>query len=286
MSPFYFILLMTFIHIITECSSCYSSIQEDMNLLRAQIPSIQTHLSALMNHPAMLHNHTFVERLHQLVTEVSALTQKIAIALEVDSNSTSQWRRFAAAFHDLSASLNETIATDVTDTLRYISIVDTNRKETETTVTQIRDVIREASRLLVTPMRLELEQVEVLSRSLASVAEQLVNVTDGVIEHANRTLIANDTIHARVEYALETANNAADKAQNALDTQTQVATALRPLHENASAVNVLGEQTVALVFDKVESASRAYNNSLVILAEASLTNPDRSSVSLTTPFCK
>lgn len=273
--------LSSFWHLSTaECSSCYSSIQEDMNLLRAQISSIQVLLTALMNHPAMLHNHTFVERLRQLVTEISALAPQITMAMEVESNSTSQWLQIDAAFHDLNAGLNDTETTAVNETLHYTSIVDANREEIERIETQIRDVIREAFRLLDTPMRLELEQDEVLSRSLSRVAEQMVNLTDSVIHHENRTLVANETIHALVEYAVETAEDAAEKARNAYNTQYQVATLLEPLYENASRVNVLGEQTVTLVLDKLSRASRAYNDSLAMLAEASQTNPARSSVSL------
>lgn len=250
-----------------------------MNLLRAQITSIQVPLTALMNHPAMIHNHTFVERLRQLVTEISALTPKVIMAMEVDGNSTSQWLRFSAAFHDLNARLNDTETTAVNDTLHYTSIVDDNREEIERIETQIRDVIREAFRLLDTPMRLELEQDEVLSRSLSRVAEQMVNLTDGVMQHENRTLVANETIHARVEYAVETAEKAAERVRTVNSTQAQVAALLEPRYENASAVNVLGDQTVALVLDKLASASRAYNDSLAMLAEASQANPDRSSVS-------
>ena len=251
-----------------------------MNVLRARIPAIEDNLSALMNHPAILHNLTFVKRLRQLVAESSALTQTITRALEVDSNSTSQWLRFAAAFHDLSAKLNDTETTDVNHTLHYTAIVDANRKETESTVTQIRDIIREASRLLGTPMRLELEQDEVLSRSLALVAEQLISVTEGVIEHANRTVIANETIYARVESAVETANSASEKARDAVNTQAQVTNLLQPLYENASTVEVLGGQTVTLMLNKLASASRAYNDSLAMLAVTSQPNPDRSNVSL------
>lgn len=251
-----------------------------MDLLRAQISSVQVLLTALMNHPAMLHNHTFVERLRQLVTEFSALDPQITMAMEVESNSTSQWLRIDAAFLDLNTGLNDTETTAVNETLHYTSIVDANKKAIERIVTQIRDVIREAFRLLDTPMRLELEQDEVLSKSLSRVAEQLVNLTDSVIHHENRTLAANETIHALVEYAVETAENAAEKAREANDTQDQVATLLEPLYENASRVNMLGEQTVALVLGQLSSASRAYNDSLAMLEEASQPNPDRSSVSV------
>lgn len=228
----------------------------------------------------MIHNQTFVERLRELVTEISALAPKVTMAMEVESNSTYQWLRFSTAFHDLSARLNDTVATAVNDTLHYTAIVDDNKEEIERIETQIRDVIREAFRLLDTPMRLELEQDEVLSRSLSRVAEQMVNLTESVIQHENRTLIANETIHARVEYAVETAENALERVRTVNNTQAQVASLLEPLHENASAVNVLGDQTVALVLDKLASATRAYNESLAMLAEASRANPDRSSVSL------
>lgn len=263
-----------------ECSACYSSIQEDMNLLRAQISSIQVLFTALLNHPATLHNRTFVERLRQLVTEISALDPHIAMAMEVESNSTSQWLRIDSAFLDLNEGLNDTETTAVNKTLHYTSIVDANRKVIERIVTQIRDVIREAFRLLDTPMRLELEQDEVLSRSLSRVAEQLVNLLDSVIHHENRTLAANETIHALVEYAVETADNAAKKVRDVNNTQNQVATLLEPLYANASRVNMLGEQTVALVLDKLSNASRTYNDSLWMLEEASQANPDRSSVSV------
>lgn len=268
-----------------ECSACFSSIQEDMNLLRAQISSIQVLLTVLMNHPATLHNRTFVERLRQLVTEVSALDRHIAMAMEVESNSTSQWLRIDAAFLDLNAGLNDTETTAVNETLHYTSIVDANRKAIERIVTQIRDVIREAFRLLDTPMRLELEQDEVLSRSLSRVAEQLVNLLDSVIHHENRTLAANETIHVLVEYAVETAENATKKVRDANNTQDQVTTLLQPLHKNASRVNMLGEQTVALVLDKLSNASRAYNDSLAMLEEASRANPDRSNVSVVLLYC-
>ena len=233
-----------------------------------------------MNHPVTLHNGTFVERLRQLVIEISALDPLIAMAMEVESNSTSQWLRIDAAFLDLNAGLNDTETTALNETLHYTSIVDANRKAIERIVTQIRDVIREAFRLLDTPMRLELEQDEMLSRSLSRVAEQLVNLLDSVIHHENRTLAANETIHALVEYAVETAENAARKVRDANNTQDQVTTLLEPLYENASRVNVLGEQTVALVLDKLSNASRAYNDSLTMLEEASQANLDRSSVSV------
>ena len=251
-----------------------------MNLLRAQISSIQGLLTALMNHPATLHNRTFAERLRQLVIEISALDPHIAMAMEVESNSTSQWLRIDAAFLDLNARLNDTKTTEVNETLHYTSIVDANRKAIERIVTQIRDVIREAFRLLDTPMRLALQQDEVLSKSLSQVAEQLVNLLDSVIHHENRTLAANETVHALVEYAVETAENAAKKVRDANNTQDEVATMLQPLYENASRVNMLGEQTVALVLDKLSNASRAYNDSLAMLEEASQVNPDRSSVSV------
>lgn len=263
-----------------ECSSCYKSIQEDMNLVRGQISSIQVLLTALMNHPAALHNLSFVKRLRQLVTEVRALGPQITLAMEVENNSTSQWLRIDAAFHDLNARLNDTEATAVNETRHYTSIVDANKKEIERIVTQIRDIIREAFRLLDTPIRLELEQDEVLSRSLTRVAEQLVNLTHSMIHHENRTLAANKTIHALVEYAVETAENASKKARNANNTQDQVARLLEPLYENGSRVNILGDQTVALVLDKLSSASRAYNDSLAILEEASQANPNRRSVSV------
>lgn len=262
-----------------ECPPCYSSIQEDVHLLRAKIPSMQLHFSTLMNHPAMLHNHTFVERLRRLVAEVSGLTQSINAALELESNSTSQWLQFAVVVNDLSARLNQTIATSVNDTLQYTVIVDSNRRETETTVKQIQDVITEASRLLDTPMRLELEQAEVRSRSLARVAGQMMDLTQSIVQEENRTLLANETIHARVEYVMDTANITAEKARNATDTQAEVAAMLRPLYENASAVNVLGEKTVAMVSEKLAAASKAYNDSLEMLNEARRANPDRSSVS-------
>ena len=202
------------------------------------------------------------------------------MAMEVESNSTSQWLRIDAAFLDLNARLNDTETAAVNETSHYTSVVDANKKEIERIVTQIRDVVREAFRLLDTPMRLELEQDEALSRSLSRVAEQLVNLTDSVIHHENRTLAADETIHALVEYAVETAENAAEKVRNVSNTQDQVATLLKPLYESASRVNVLGEQTVALVLDKLSSASRAYNDSLAMLEEASQANPDRSSVSV------
>ena len=251
-----------------------------MNLLRAQISSVQDLLAALMNHPAMLHNHTFVERLRQLATEISALDPQIIMAMEVESNSTSQWLRVDRAFLDLNAELNETETTAVNETIHYTSIVDTNKIAIERIVTQIRDVLREAFRLLDTPMRLKLGQNEVLSRSLLRVAEQLVNLTDSVIHHENRTLAANDTIHALVEYAVETAENAAEKARDANNTQDQVATLLEPLYENASRLNMLGERTVVSVLDRLSSASRAYNDSLAMLEEARQPNPDRSRVSV------
>lgn len=227
----------------------------------------------------MLHNDTFVERTRQLAAEISALPPEVTTAMEVDSNSTAQWLRFSAAYHDLSARLNGTEETTVNDTFYYTSIVDDNREEIVRIETLIRDVIREAFRLLDTPMRLELEQDEALSRSLSRVAEQMVNLTDGVMQHENRTLISNETIHALVEYAVETAENVMERVQVVNNTQAQVATLLEPLYENASAVNILGEQTVALVLDKLTRASRAYNDSLAMLAEASQANPDSSSVS-------
>lgn len=264
----------------SECSSCYSSIQEDGNVVRTRLLDIEDDLSALMKHPALLHNLTFVERLHQLVTEVSVLTQTISRALEVEGNLTSQWLTFAVACHDLSTNLNHTETTYVNHTLYYAAVVDANRKEIESTVTQIRDVVREAARLLGTPMRHKLEQNEVLSRSLALVAKELIGVAEGVIEHKNRTVTINGTIFARVESALETASNATEKAQDANSTQVQLTNLLQPLYENVSAANTLGEQIVALVLSKLTSASKAYNDSETMIAEASQPNPDRSSVSL------
>ena len=234
----------------------------------------------------MLHNHTFVERLRELVAELSGLTQTINPALEVESNSTSQWLRFTMAVNDLSARLNETMATTMNETLHYTAIVEANRRETETTITQINDVITEASRLLGTPMNLELEQTEVLSSSLAQIRGQLVDLTHSIKQEENRTVLANGTIHERVEYAVETANKATEKAQNATDTQAQLAVLLRVLHENASAVKDLGEQTVAMVSDKLAIANRAHNHSLEKLNEASQANPDRSGVSLISSLLK
>ncbi|XP_022780822.1 laminin subunit alpha-3-like isoform X1 [Stylophora pistillata] len=261
-----------------ECSSCYSSIQEDVNIVRARIQLIENDLSALMKNPALVHNLTFAKRLHQLVTEVSALSQTISRALEVEGNSTSQWLTFAVAYHNLSANLNHTETTSVNRTLHYAAVVDVNRKEIASTVTQIHDVVREASRLLGTPMRLELEQNEVLSKSLAVVAEELTSVAEGLIEHANRTVIANQTIFERVESALKTTNDASEKAQNANSTRVEVTNLLQPLYENASAANALGEQTVTLMLSKLTSASKAYNDSVTMMAEASQPNSDRSSV--------
>lgn len=237
-----------------------------------------------MNHPAMLHNQTFVERLRQLIVEVSGLTQTINAALEVESNSTSQWLKFAVAMNDLSGRLNETITTLVNHTLHYTAIVEANRRETEATLTQILDVITEASRLLGTPMRLELEQAEVLSSSLARVAGQLVDLMYSIMQEENRTLLANETIHSHLKYVVETANIAAERVRNATDMQAYVAAMLPPLYENASAVHILGEQTVAMVSDKLMRANRAYNDSLEMLNEASQANPDRSTVSLLNHF--
>ena len=233
----------------------------------------------------MFHNHTFVERLRQLVAEVSELMQTINPAQEVGNNSKPQWLRFDMAVNDLSAWLNETITTGVNETLHYTAIVEANRRETGTTITQINDVITEASRLLGTPMSLELEQTEVVSSSLAQIRGQLVDLTYSIKQEENRTVLANETIHERVEYAVETGNKAAAKAQNATDTQAEVAALLQLLHENASAVNVLGEQTVGMATDKLSIASRARNHSLEKLNEASQANPDRSGVSLITGLC-
>lgn len=237
-----------------------------------------------MNHPAMLHNQTFVERLRQLIVEVSGLTETINAALEVESNSTSQWLKFAVAMNDLSGRLNETITTSVNHTLHYTAIVEANRRETEATLTQILDVITEASRLLGTPMRLELEQAEVLSSSLARVAGQLVDLMYSIMQEENRTLLANETIHSRLKYVVETANIAAERVRNATDMQAYVAAMLPRLYENASAVHILGEQTVAMVSSKLMRANRAYNDSLEMLNEASQANPDRSTVSLLNHF--
>ena len=250
-----------------------------MNLVRAKIPSMAVHLSTLKNHSAMLHNHTFVERMRQLVAGVSKLTQTINAAQEADRNSTSQWRRFASAVNNLSARLNETTESAVNHTLHFTAIVNANRRETETIVTQIYDVVTVAARLLGTPMRLKLEQVEVVSSSIARVVGQLVDLTHSITQEMNRTLTANKTIHARVEYAAKTVNISAEMARNVTDTQAQVAALLGPLNENATAVKALGEQTVAIVSDKLERASKTYNDSLEVLSQASLANPDRSRVS-------
>lgn len=262
-----------------ECPPCYSFIQEDVNLLRGKIQGMQAHLVTLINHLAMPHNQTFVESLRQLVAEVSKLTQTINSALEAERNSTSQWIQFALAVDDLSLRLNNTIATTINNTLHYTAIVTANRRETETAVTEIRDVITEAARLLGTPMRMELDQVEVLSRSIARVARQLEELTRSIKQETNRTLTANKTIQARVEYAAKTVNVAAEMARNATDTQAQVAALLEPLNESASAVKVLGEQTVAMVSDKLAKAHKTYSDSLEVMYAARQANPDRTSVS-------
>lgn len=262
----------------SACPPCYSAIQEDVNLLRSKISSLHVRLSKLQNHPMMLHNQTFVERLRQLVAEVSELTKTINATLETERNSTSQWLQFAVAVNDLSASLNETITTTVNQTLHYTAIVEANRRETESTVTQIQDVVTEASRLLNTPMRLKLEQTEVSSISLAHLANQLVNVTYGMRQEKNRIVLSNETIHEHVEHAVEITNKAVQMVQNATDTQARVAVLLRQLHANASAVNAFGEHTLGMVSNKLRISSTAYNHSLEKLHETSQPNPDRSSV--------
>ena len=250
-----------------------------MNLLRGKVQGIQAYLVTLINHPATPHNQTFVEGLRQLVANVSGLTQTINSALETDRNSTSQWIQFALAVDDLSLRLNNTIATTVNNTLHYAAIVTANRRETETAVTEIREVITEAARVLGTPMRMELEQVEVLSSSIARVAELVEELARSVKQETNRTLAANKTIHARVEYAAKTVNVATEMARNATDTQAQVAALLEPLNENASTVKVLGEQTVAMVSDKLAKAHKTYSDSLEVMYAARQANPDRTSVS-------
>ena len=250
-----------------------------MNLLRGKIQGMHAHLVTLINHPAMPHDQTFVESLRQLVAEVSELTQTINAALEAERNSTSQWIRFASAVDDLGLRLNNTIATTINNTLHYTAIVTANRRETETAVTEIRDVITEAARVLGTPMRMELDQVEVLSRSIARVAGQLEELTRSIKQETNRTLVANKTIQARVEYAAKTVNVAAEMARNATDTQAQVGALLEPLNKNASTVKVLGEQTVAMVSDKLAKAHKTYSDSLEVMYAARSANPDRTSVS-------
>jgi len=250
-----------------------------VNLLRGKIQGMHAHLVTLINHPVIPHNQTFVESLRQLVAEVSELTQTINSALEAERNSTSQWIRFGLAVDDLRLRLNNTIATTVNNTLHYAAIVTANRRETETAVTTIRDVISEAVRVLGTPMRMELDQVEVLSSSIARVAGQLEELTRSVKQETNRTLAANKTVQARVEYAAKTVNVAAEMARNASDTQAQVSALLEPLNENASAVKVLGERTVAMVSDKLAKAHKTYSDSLEVMYAARQANPDRTSVS-------
>ena len=95
----------------------------------------------------------------------------------------------------------------------------------------------------------------------------------------NATLTANQTIQARVTHALRTADQAADQAIVSSDTQAQLTPTLLPLLENASAVRLLGDQTVALIAVWVANANRLNNESRALLGQTQAPNPDRSQVS-------
>ena len=93
------------------------------------------------------------------------------------------------------------------------------------------------------------------------------------------TLAANETIHARVDHALKTATRAADKSVTLKDLQAQLTPTLQPLISNASAVRLLGHQSVVIVTTWMLNGSEVYNDSKALLDMASLPNPDRSQVS-------
>ena len=264
---------------LAECPFCYSYIQEEVDLLRVYINRLQAEFSLLVNQPAMLHNGTFNDRFHTLVTEVSELAQSLITAREAESNATVQWRLFSVVMNDLNM-LNGTIAVAVNQTVHFTAIVEANKKETEFTVTQIRDLVTEASRLLKMSLDRKLEQAENSSSFLANQAGKLMNLLHIMKREENGTVEAGELIHTRVEHTVEIANKSAEMARNVTEAQIHLDAMLRQLHKNASAIIVLGESTVTMASDKLAMAKRAYNHSVQKLNEARQANPDRSGVSI------
>lgn len=266
---------------LAECPFCYSYIQEDVDLLRVYITRLQAKFSSLVNQPTMVHNDTFNDRFHKLVTEVSELTQSLNVAREAESNATVQWRLFSVVMNDFNNMLNGTLAVAVNQTLHFTAIVEANKKETEFTVTQIRDLVTEASHLLERSLERKLEQAENSTSFLANQARKLMNLLHSMKREENRTLEASELIHTHVEHAVEVANKSAEMARNVTDAQIHLQALLRQLHKNASAIRVLGETAVTMASDKLVMANTAYNHSLQNMNEARQANPDRSSVSVT-----
>ena len=228
----------------------------------------------------MLHNSTLVERFHQLVTDVRELTQTIHTAQEADVNSTAQWLLFSVVVNELSAVINETITMAVNQTLHFTASLEAHRRDSESIVSEIHDLVTEAFFLLETSMERGLGQMETSAVSLANIARQLLNMRYSIDLEANRTVVANETVYSRLEHAVAIATKSVELARNVSDTQAHVNALLSQLHGNASEVHDLGETTVAIASTKLEMASRTYNHSLQKLDEAKQANPDRSSVSL------
>ncbi|XP_068695326.1 laminin subunit beta-1-like isoform X2 [Montipora foliosa] len=261
-----------------ECPSCYSSVQEDVNLLRVHITSLKAEFSSFLKESSMLHNSTFVERFYQLVTDVRELTQTIHTAQEADVNSTAQWLLFSVVVNELSAVINETVTKAVNQTLHSTAILEAHRRDSESIVSQIHDLVTEAFLLLETSIERGLGRMETSAVSLANIARQLLNMRYSIDLEANRTVVANETVYSRLEHAVAVATKSVELARNVTDTQAHVNALLSQLHGNASEVHDLGETTVAIASTKLEMASRAYNHSLQKLDEAKQANPDRSIV--------
>ena len=264
---------------LAECPLCYSFIQEEVDLLRVYITRLQAEFSLLVNQPTMLHNDTFNDRFHKLVTEVIELTQSLIRAWEAESNATVQWRLFSVVMNDLNT-LNGTIAVAVNQTVQFTAIVEANKRETEFTVIQIRDLVTEASRLLKMSLDRKLDEAENSTSLLANQAGKLMNLQHIMKREENRTVEAGELIHTRVEHAVEIANKSTEMARNVTEAQIHLDALLPQLHKNASAIRVLGETTITMASDKLAMANRAYNHSVQKLNEASQANPDRSGVSI------
>lgn len=118
-----------------------------------------------------------------------------------------------------------------------------------------------------------------LAGDLTSLSSQLLDFVIEAAKKENMTLAANETIHARVDHALKTATRAADKSVTLKDLQAQLTPTLQPLISNASAVRLLGHQSVVIVTTWMLNGSEVYNDSKALLDMTSLPNPDRSQVS-------
>lgn len=118
---------------------------------------------------------------------------------------------FVVVCYDLSINLNYIEIIYVNYIFYYVVVVDVNRKEIESIVMQICDVVREVVCLLGIFMRYKLEQNEVLFRFLVFVVKELIGVVEGVIEYKNCIVIINGIIFVCVEFVLEIVSNVIEK---------------------------------------------------------------------------